>query len=90
MVRGVAPTKGAKAPEELSLHVGGLFSRTHTHVTWLHRKLKMGDSVRIDIVEVAKVDRPKKKKSESPQSRMKREQDYVMKKAASWGWKIRK
>jgi hypothetical protein len=90
LVRGVASKKGKKAPEELSLHVGGFHSQTRTHVTWLHRQLIQGDSVRIDVVEASKVDRPRKKKSESARSRLKREKDYVVKKAALWGWKIQK
>ena len=90
LVRSVASKSGKKAMEDLSLHVGGLHSRTHTHVTWLHRQLREGDSVRVDIVEVPRVNRPRKRKLESPQVRKKRERDYVIKKAESWGWKIQK
>lgn len=72
----------------VGLHVGGLISRTQTHVRWLQRALKQGDSVRIEVADVTKVDRPRKRKAESARSRRKREQEYVVKKAAEWGWKI--
>ena len=90
LVRGVSTKKKIKPLEDLHLHVGGLHSRTRTHVTWLHRELKIGDSVRIDLVETKKVDRPNKKKPESAATRKRREQDYVLKKASSWGWTIQK
>jgi hypothetical protein len=88
LVRGIPAKKGKAAPEFLSLEVGGLHSLTHTHVTWLHRRLVQGDTVRIDVVDASKVDRARKKRSESPRSRLKREKDYVLKKAAAWGWII--
>lgn len=90
LVRGVASGKRRKASEDLSLHVGGLDRLTGAHVKWLHRELQLGDTIRIDIVEAAKVDRPQKVKSETQRSRTKREQDFVTKKAATWGWRIEK
>lgn len=90
MVRGIKESNERKLPDDLYLHVGGILSRTRTHVTWLHRELKNGDSIRVDVVEAKKADRPKKKKPESARLRLQREQDYVLKKATSWGWKIQK
>jgi len=74
--------------EDLDFRVSGLISRTHTHVDWFHRQLKAGDEVKIVVVEKAKIDRPKKRRTESKASREKRERDLVEKKAAKFGWKI--
>jgi hypothetical protein len=90
LVRALPSKKGKTAREDVRLHVGGFYSETRTHAIWLSRQLVRGDTVRIDVVEAPKVDRPRKKKTESAESRLKRERDYVSKKAASWGWKIQK
>ncbi len=79
-----------KNDEDLEFRVGGLISRTKTHVDWFHRMLKTGDEVKIVVVETKKVDRPKKKRRESKAARVKREQKYLEKKAAEYGWKLSK
>ena len=90
IVRGSVRSPEQHAPEDIHIHVGGLNSHTRTHLVWLHRSLRVGDSVPIDVVETKRVNRPKKAKSESVKSRMRREQEYVAKKAAEWGWIIHK
>jgi hypothetical protein len=89
-VRGVPATAGSKAPEHLAMRIGGLRSRTGTHVTWLARQLGRGDSVHLDVVDVPKVDRPKRNRKEKSEHLIKREQEMVERKAAAWGWKILK
>lgn len=74
--------------EHLDFRVGGLVSRSGTHIDWLHRRLKNGDEVRIVVVEKAKVDRPKQTRTESEAMRTKRKKSYVEKLAAEFGWKI--
>lgn len=86
-VRGNSKKKEA---EDLYFRVSGLISRTHTHVDWFQQHLKTGDEVKIVVVEKAKVDRPKKRRTESKASREKREREYIEMKAAKFGWKITK
>ena len=71
-----------------TLSLGGLHSNTDTHVTWLERKLKKGDIVRIEIVEAAKISRPKSTRRETPATRAKHTKDYVRRTAESFGWTI--
>lgn len=89
-LRMTEPGKQTKVTEELRLHVGGLLTGTQAHVTWFERELKVGDSVRIEIIDTAKVDRPRRYRMESARTRRKREQAHVLKQAAEWGWKIQK
>jgi hypothetical protein len=76
------------APEAVDLHVGGLFNATARHVIWAYRRLTKGDNVRIELVEAAKTSRARVMKRETPAQRLKHEQEYVRKKAQSWGWTI--
>jgi len=73
---------------DTSLSLGGLYSNTDTHVTWLERKLRKGDVVRIEIVDTEKVSRPKSKRRETPAMRLKQTKDYVRRTAESFGWSI--
>ena len=88
-VRGGSEEAPAR-PDHLELRVGGLRSGSQTHVTWCACGVRVGDTVRIGIVDAPKVDRPKQSRVEKPGDRLKRERAYVEKMAASWGWKIRK
>ena len=47
--------------EEMTLDVGGLITPTEEHVRWQERTVRVGDEVRIKVIEVAAVDRPQRR-----------------------------
>jgi hypothetical protein len=71
-----------------TLLVGGLISPTGEHVTWKRRRLKIGDEVRIKIVESVSVDRPRERLRLDPRDEVKRQKKYVREMAKKFGWKI--
>jgi hypothetical protein len=52
--------------EELTLDVGALDSVSDQHLRWLSRRLRVGHQVTIDVVDVAKVDKPKRRHRRDP------------------------
>jgi len=88
-VRGEPKKEGDVAIDHLDFRVGGLVSRTGTHVIWLRRDLKVGDDVRITVLENRKADKPKKNPMPE-KTRLALEKKYVEVKAAKLGWKIKK
>lgn len=77
-----------KRGEDLEYRVGGLVSRTRTHVTWLHKELQVGDEVKLVVTSADKVDRPKEKRRESAAAQAKRERKYLTDRAAKLGLKL--
>ena|SRR5437867_12094491 len=80
--------KPDRVKEELRLHVGGLISPAQEHVRWLDRGLKIGDEVRIAIVEDAKIDRPHSRQQRDPAKELRLQKRYVRQMAKQFGWKI--
>ena len=74
--------------EELTLHVGGLITPTEEHVRWLDRKLKIGDEIRIVIVQDASVDRPRSRERRDRSAELRSQKRYVREMAKRFGWKI--
>jgi hypothetical protein len=61
-VRGARNTPSHRSKlvqgEDIFIEVGGLISPRREHVSWLQRSLRLGDDVRITVVERTSVDRP--------------------------------
>ena len=74
--------------EELTLHVGGLITPTEEHVRWLDRKLKVGDEVRIRIVEDGAIDRPRSRERLDRSKELRTQKRYLRQLAKRFGWKI--
>jgi hypothetical protein len=74
--------------EELLLHVGGLISPAKEHIRWLDRGLRVGDEVRIKIVEDSSVDRPSSRKKCDSAKDLQAQKRYVKAMAKELGWKI--
>ncbi len=73
--------------EESSLQVGGLANEEH--VKWTRQKrLRVGDEIRVRIVEAATVDRPVKKQRIDPTETLRAKKHYVRMMAKELGWKI--
>jgi hypothetical protein len=85
-VTGPNPEK----PEDMELRIGGLVSRTDTHVDWAHRVLKEGDEVRIVACEKGRASKPKATRSETARSRRKREIDYLKRLSKELGYELRR
>jgi hypothetical protein len=80
---------------EMRLDVSGLISPTHEYVTWNRRKVKVGDEVRIKIIETTAIDRhatsidlPKERVREDPKEESKSQKRYVREMARKFGWKV--
>lgn len=69
-------------------HIGGLDGETDEFVDWGRRRLKVGDEIRVKIVEAASVDRPKKRRPRDRKEELKREKLHVRAMAKKFGWKI--
>jgi hypothetical protein len=80
---------GSAVPDHLWFRVGGLVTRTGTHVHWLERELNVGDELKIAVLENKKADKPKKNRL-SKSAQLALERKYVETKAAKLGWTIRK
>jgi hypothetical protein len=73
--------------EQLSLQVSGLVNEEH--LKWTGPKgLRVGDEIRVKIVETASVDRPVKKKSIDPTETLRAKKRYVRMIAKELGWRI--
>ena len=73
--------------EELSLQVGGLANEEH--LEWTRQKrLRVGDEIRVKIVEAASVDKPVKIKPIDPTEALKAKKRYIRMVAKELGWHI--
>jgi hypothetical protein len=84
------PTSRRGKRKELNLGVCGLVSRSDEFLEWLQCDLQPGDEVTIRIVEVAKVDKPKKRRRQraTPTQIQRRKQALIKRLAKELGWKI--
>jgi hypothetical protein len=91
-VRGARNTPSQRSKlvqgEDLFIQVGGLISPVEEHVIWLQRSLRVGDDVRIAVVERAAVDRPKSRKRTDPAQELRAQKKYVRQMAKRFGWQI--
>ncbi|MBZ5680986.1 MAG: hypothetical protein LAO24_12855 [Acidobacteriia bacterium] len=78
-----------KGRGDLFLEVGGLVSSADEHVAWINQKpLRVGDQLRIKLVETSSVDEPTKRHRTDPAEQLKSKKRYVRMMAKELGWKI--
>ena len=81
--------KPGSVEEELSFHVGGLISATGEHLIWQEEKpLRVGDEVKVRIIEAEKVDEPAARKKRDAALDLRSQKKYVRRMAKQFGWKI--
>jgi hypothetical protein len=68
--------------------VGGLVSATHEHLIWADRRLKVGDEVRLRVLESVSSDPPKKVRRSDPAQELKGKKNYVRWMAKELGWTL--
>ena len=73
----------------LGLSVGGLDTSMGEHVRWQNRALRLGDEIRVRIVERKSADTPSKRLPRDPKAELKSQKRYVRKLAKKLGWKIK-
>jgi hypothetical protein len=84
IVNWVAGDRGA----DLFMEVGGLASEEH--VAWIRQKhLRVGDEIRVKIVDAGSVDRPVEKRRVHPAETIRAQKHHVRMMAKKLGWKIR-
>jgi len=74
--------------QRLHLTVGGLRSDPDEYVTWKSTPLRVGDEVRLKIIEVDSVDRPRTRKRMDPKQEERNSKAYMRKMAKKFGWKL--
>ena len=83
----VTHVEGRGGPR-LDLHVGGLITATEEHVIWRNTRLKLGDEVKLRIVEANRVDRPQQKYKMDSKQNKKNSKAYVLAICRKYGWKL--
>jgi hypothetical protein len=83
-------TRAAGVVEELELSLAGLMTPTDEHVRWRQRSIKVGDEVRIKVVEVTTVDKPGHRKKRDRAQELRQQQTYVREMAKKFGWTLRR
>lgn len=74
---------------DLFLQVGGLVSPSDEHVRWENqRRLRVGDTIEVKIVDAESVDPPKKRKRADRTQRLEQQKRYVREMAKQLGWTI--
>ena len=74
--------------DEAGFSVGGLTSQNE-HVLWRERrKLRVGDEVRLKVVEAESVDRPRDRYRRNPAQELREKKRYVREAAKKFGWTI--
>jgi|SRR5882672_5435715 len=85
----VAHCGARKSKGHLFLEVGGVISPVGEHVTWISQKpLRIGDQLRIKILDAKSVDEPVNRTRTDPTKQVKYQQQYVRAMAKKLGWKI--
>ena len=67
--------------------MSGLISPINEHVKWVDRKLRIGDEVRVKIVNKTSADRPRKRYRSDPDKELEYQKHYVKRMAKKFGWK---
>jgi len=78
-----------KRRHRLGLSVGGLDTSRGEHVRWQNRALRLGDEIRVRIVERKSADVPSERSPRDPKAELKSEKRYVRKIAKKLGWSIK-
>ena len=77
------------ARDDLRLRVGALVSATEEHRIWTQAGLKVGDEVRVRILESDSVDEPKSRTRRGEQEQLLEDQEnYVREFARKLGWTL--
>ena len=71
------------------LDVSGFVTETGGHVTWQRRALRVGDVLRIEVVDVNDIDEPEKVKPKDPAEELRAKKRYVRQMAKELGWTVR-
>jgi hypothetical protein len=80
---------GDEGGDEMGLSVGGLITAKNEHIRWIKsRKLRPGDEVRVKIVEVESVDKPRDRYRRDLAQEMRERKRYVREAAKRFGWTI--
>lgn len=74
--------------ELFGVTVGGLNCATDEHVRWRNTRLRVGDEVRVKIVEADSVDRPRKRFKRNRKKELETQKRHVRETAKKLGWKI--
>ena len=83
------PDRGTgRERDDLWLDIGGLISTTDEHVRWRSARLKVGDEIRVRIIEADSVDRPRKRERRDPAKELRAKKKYVRNMAKELGWAI--
>jgi len=78
-----------KGKGDLFIQVGGLVSSSDEHVRWVNQKrLRVGDTIEVKIVDAEPVDAPKKRKPVDRGQRLEQQKRYVREMAKQLGWTI--
>ena len=78
-----------KGRADLFLQVGGLVSPQDEFVNWVGQKrLRVGDRIQIEVVDVKLVDEPTSRKRRDRNTELKAKKRYVRMTAKELGWKI--
>ena len=77
-----------RSRNDLRMDIGGLLSPTQEHVRWRNLRLKVGDEVKVRIIETTVVDKPRKRYARDPAKELKGTKNYVRQKAKELGWGI--
>jgi hypothetical protein len=75
---------------ETRLYVGGLVLPQNEHVRWEKALLRVGDEVRLKVVEAETVDKPRVRVARDLASEAEAEKRHLRKLVKKFGWKIRK
>ncbi len=74
---------------ETRLYVGGLVLPQNEHVRWKKALLRVGDGVRLKIVEAETVDKPRGRVARNLASEAEAEKRHLRRLAKKFGWEIR-
>jgi hypothetical protein len=73
---------------DTQIYVGGLLLPQNEHVRWKQLNLRVGDEVRLKVVETESIDKPRKRFKHDPAAEADAEKRRVEKIAKKFGWKI--
>ena len=90
MVNAILSHFKSGARDGLALAVGASVGATGKHVTWAKVGLKLGDEIRVRILESDSADEPKARESREDQERdsLERNKEFVREMAKKWGWTL--
>jgi len=66
----------------------GLFTASDEHAIWTNRSLKVGDRIRVDVVEVDSADKPRQRYKSDSATYRKNQKAYIRAWAKEFGWRI--